>query len=117
MIIEPDGDVETAATKISVAGFSHAGQSCISTQRVYVHEAIADAFLDELVPLVEALVVGDPLDEATDVSALISDAATATGSQSWIDEAVAAGAKVAAGGTERDGVLAPDRAHRRARPT
>ena len=59
-----------------------------------MHESIADAFLDELVPQVEALVVGDPLDEATDVSALIS-----TGErdrvEAWIDEAVAAGAKVA----------------------
>src|SRR6188472_2079566 len=72
LIIEPDGDVDTAAAKIAVAGFSHAGQSCISTQRVYLHESIADAFLDEMVPKVEALVVGDPLDEATDVSALIS---------------------------------------------
>src|SRR5262249_17319782 len=72
VIIEPDGDVDTAATKISVAGFSHAGQSCISTQRVYLHESIADRFLDQLVPKVDALVVGDPLDDTTDVSALIS---------------------------------------------
>ncbi len=42
VIIEPDGDVDTAAAKIAVAGFSHAGQSCISTQRVYLHESIAD---------------------------------------------------------------------------
>ena len=42
VIVEPDGDVTTAATKISVAGFSHAGQSCISTQRIYLHEEIAD---------------------------------------------------------------------------
>ncbi len=106
VIIEPDGDIDTAAAKIAVAGFSHAGQSCISTQRVYLHESIADRFLDQLVPKVEALVVGDPLDEATDVSALIS-----TGErervEAWIDEAVAAGAKVAAGGAERNGVLAP----------
>ncbi|HLM18669.1 MAG TPA: aldehyde dehydrogenase family protein [Acidimicrobiia bacterium] len=106
VIIEPDGDVDTAAAKIAVAGFSHAGQSCISTQRVYLHESIADRFLDQLVPKVEALVVGAPLDEATDVSALIS-----TGErervESWIDEAVAAGAKVLTGGAERNGVLAP----------
>lgn len=106
VIIEPDGDVDTAAAKIAVAGFSHAGQSCISTQRVYLHESIADRFLDQLVPKVDALVVGDPLDEATDVSALIS-----TGErervEAWIDDAVAAGAKVATGGNERNGVLAP----------
>jgi acyl-CoA reductase-like NAD-dependent aldehyde dehydrogenase len=106
VIVQPDGDVTTAATKISVAGFSHAGQSCISTQRIYLHQEIADAFLDELVPRVDALVVGDPLDEATDVSALISQDERDR-VESWIDEAVAAGAKVAAGGTERSGALAP----------
>ena len=42
VIIEPDGDWKTAAAKIKVAGFSHAGQSCISTQRIYVHRSIAD---------------------------------------------------------------------------
>jgi acyl-CoA reductase-like NAD-dependent aldehyde dehydrogenase len=106
VIVQPDGDVTTAATKISVAGFSHAGQSCISTQRIYLHEEIADAFLDVLVPRVDALVVGDPLDEATDVSALISPGERDR-VESWIDEAVAGGAKVAAGGTERNGALAP----------
>ena len=72
VIIEPDGDWKTAAAKIKVAGFSHAGQSCISTQRIYVHRSIADDFTAALVDHVNALVVGDPLDEATDVSALIS---------------------------------------------
>src|SRR5262249_1845647 len=106
VIIEPDGDVVTAAAKISVAGFSHAGPSCISTQRVYVRESVATAVRDELVPKVDALVVGDPLDEATDVSALIS-----TGErervEEWIGEALDAGAKIAAGGEERNGMLAP----------
>ena len=112
LIIEPSADVETAAKKVSVAGFSHAGQSCISTQRIYVHESVRERFLDALVPLVEGLVVGDPLDERTDVSALIS-----TGErdrvQSWVDEAVAGGAEILAGGKVReDGVLAPDGARR-----
>jgi acyl-CoA reductase-like NAD-dependent aldehyde dehydrogenase len=106
VIIESDGDVVSAATKIAVAGFSHAGQSCISTQRVYVHEDIADAFLADLVPRVEALVIGDPLDDATDVSALISEGERDRVT-TWIDEATKAGAKVACGGELRDGVLAP----------
>jgi acyl-CoA reductase-like NAD-dependent aldehyde dehydrogenase len=107
LIIEPSADVATAAKKVSVAGFSHAGQSCISTQRIYVHASVQEQFLDALVPLVEGLVVGDPLDERTDVSALIS-----TGDrdrvQSWVDDAVAAGAEILAGGKVReDGLLAP----------
>jgi acyl-CoA reductase-like NAD-dependent aldehyde dehydrogenase len=106
-IIEPDGDWATAAAKIRVAGFSHAGQSCISTQRVLVHRSIAQSFTDALVAGVATLVVGDPLDEATDVSALIS-----TGErdrvEAWVQEAAAAGATVAAGGRRQDdGVLLP----------
>jgi acyl-CoA reductase-like NAD-dependent aldehyde dehydrogenase len=106
VIVQPDGDVATAAAKIAVAGFSHAGQSCISTQRVYLHEAIAAAFLAELLPRVDALVVGDPLDDATDVSSLISGAEQDR-VESWIAEAVAAGAEVLTGGTTRHGILAP----------
>ncbi|GIU86790.1 MAG: aldehyde dehydrogenase [Acidimicrobiia bacterium] len=107
VIIEPSADVGAAARKIAVAGFSHAGQSCISTQRVLVHEAVHDEFVDAFVPLVEALVVGDPLDERTDVSALIS-VPERERVRSWVDEAVAAGAAVLAGGQVRDdGVLAP----------
>ncbi|MBA3653974.1 MAG: aldehyde dehydrogenase family protein [Actinobacteria bacterium] len=106
VIVEPDGDWRTAAKKISVAGFSHAGQSCISTQRIYAHEAIANAFVDELVGHVEKLVVGDPLDPDTDVSALISedDRDRVAG---WIEEAVAGGAVVRTGGRVEGALLLP----------
>jgi acyl-CoA reductase-like NAD-dependent aldehyde dehydrogenase len=107
VIIEASGDWATAATKIAVAGFSHAGQSCISTQRIYVHRSIADDFAAALVEKVEALVVGAPLDEATDVSSLISPSETDR-VEGWIGEAVAAGATVLAGGSRSDdGVLRP----------
>jgi len=106
VILEPDADYVTAAKKISVAGFSHAGQSCISTQRVYVHESLADTFVGELVPHVEALRVGDPLDEETDVSALISEPERDR-VKAWVDEAIAGGARVATGGDVRDGVMLP----------
>jgi acyl-CoA reductase-like NAD-dependent aldehyde dehydrogenase len=107
LIIEPTADVATAAKKVSVAGFSHAGQSCISTQRLLVHEDVRDGFLDALVPLVEGLVVGDPMDERTDVSALISTK-DRDRVKDWIDEAVSGGAEVLAGGKVReDGVLSP----------
>ncbi|MDQ1466649.1 MAG: hypothetical protein QOH10_1064 [Actinomycetota bacterium] len=107
VIIEPSADYETAAKKISVAGYSHAGQSCISTQRVYVHESIADRFLDTLAPLVEALSVGSPLDEATDVSALISSGERDRVA-AWVEEALTQGAQLACGGKiGEDGVLRP----------
>jgi acyl-CoA reductase-like NAD-dependent aldehyde dehydrogenase len=107
LIIEPSGDWKTAASKVKVAGFSHAGQSCISTQRVLVHRSIARSFTEALVGHVEALVVGDPLDEATDVSALISAGETER-VEAWIAEAAAEGASIACGGRRQDdGVLLP----------
>ena len=90
IIIEADSDWPGAAAKIKVAGFSHAGQSCISTQRILVERSIHDEFVDRLVKEVSSLTVGDPLDDATDVSALIS-AGERDRVKEWIDEAVAAG--------------------------
>jgi acyl-CoA reductase-like NAD-dependent aldehyde dehydrogenase len=106
VIIEADGDVEGAAGKIAVAGFSHAGQSCISTQRVLVHRAVHDQLVEALVPLVEALVVGDPMDDKTDVSSLISTD-DRDRVHSWIDEAVSQGAEVRCGGKVEGSLLFP----------
>jgi acyl-CoA reductase-like NAD-dependent aldehyde dehydrogenase len=106
VILEPDADWATAAKKISVAGFSHAGQSCISTQRVYAHVDIEDQFVDALVSHVEKLVVGDPLDPETDVSALIS-AGDRDRVATWIEEAVAGGATVRCGGRVEGSLLLP----------
>ncbi|MGH9263417.1 MAG: aldehyde dehydrogenase family protein [Acidimicrobiales bacterium] len=106
VIIEADGDWDKAARTIATAGFSHAGQSCVSVQRVYVASGIADDFTATLAKLVDDLVVGDPLDEATDVSALITEDDRERVA-SWIDEAVAQGATVAAGGGIEQGILRP----------
>src|SRR5438477_9591749 len=106
IILEPDGDWDRAARKISVAGFSHAGQSCISVQRIYVQEEIADRFTDTLAKLVGDLVVGDPMEDNTDVSALITPDDSIRVKE-WIDEAVAAGAEVVTGGDVVDGLLQP----------
>jgi acyl-CoA reductase-like NAD-dependent aldehyde dehydrogenase len=107
VIIEGDGDWATAAAKIKVAGFSHAGQSCISTQRILVHSSIAEEFTSALIDHVNQLVVGDPLDDATDVSALIS-LSERDRVREWIDEARDQGATVATGGDlGADGVLRP----------
>ena len=107
VIIEPDGNWLQAADKIRMAGFSHAGQSCISTQRIFVHSSIAARFTDALAERVATLVVGDPADEATDVSALIS-ISERDRVKSWIDEAVTQGAQLVSGGViGDDGVLRP----------
>ena len=97
LIVNEDGDWETAADKAKIHAFSHAGQSCISTQRILLHEAIADDFIARLVGNIETLVVGDPLSPETDVGPLISPAETERVRQ-WIDEAAAQGGTVLAGG-------------------
>jgi acyl-CoA reductase-like NAD-dependent aldehyde dehydrogenase len=71
LIVAADADVAAAATKVSQNAFAFAGQSCISVQRVYVERSAYDEFLETLVPLVEALTVGDPGDEDTDVGPVI----------------------------------------------
>jgi acyl-CoA reductase-like NAD-dependent aldehyde dehydrogenase len=106
-IVEPDADWEAAAAKIAVAGNAYAGQSCISTQRVYVHADIADQFTAALAKEVGGLVVGDPADETTQVSALISESETER-VHAWVQEAVEQGATLVVGGERDDhGVLLP----------
>jgi acyl-CoA reductase-like NAD-dependent aldehyde dehydrogenase len=107
VIIAADGDWKKAADKIKIAGFSHAGQSCISTQRVLVHSSVADEFTEYLASLVATLQVGDPLDEATDVSSVISQNERDR-VKGWVDEAVAQGGRIVAGGEiDANGVLVP----------
>jgi len=106
VIVCDDADIGRAADRIAASGFTHAGQSCVSVQRVIAHAAIHDRLLELVVERVDRLVVGDPLDPATDVGPLIT-AAARDRVASWIDEAVAAGATLATGGVVRDGLLAP----------
>jgi acyl-CoA reductase-like NAD-dependent aldehyde dehydrogenase len=97
LIVDADGDWEAAADKAQLHAFSHAGQSCISIQRILVHESIADRFTERLVKNVEGLTVGDPLDEATDVGPLITPD-DRDRVKEWVDEAVSAGAELLVGG-------------------
>ena len=101
VIIEADGDVDAAAAKIAIGGYSFAGQSCISVQRVYVQRAVHDRFLDTLAARVSDLVVGDPADPEVDVSSLIKASETER-VRAWIGEAVDDGAEVVAGGDLAD---------------
>jgi acyl-CoA reductase-like NAD-dependent aldehyde dehydrogenase len=97
LIVNADGDWEAAADKAQIHAYSHAGQSCISVQRILLHEEIADAFTERLVANVAKLKVGDPLDSETDVGPLITPG-DRDRVKEWIDESVAAGAKLLTGG-------------------
>ncbi|MBB5111720.1 glyceraldehyde-3-phosphate dehydrogenase (NADP+) [Micromonospora echinospora] len=100
-----DEDLTFAAQRIATFSNYQAGQSCIAVQRVYVHERLYDGFLPRLVAAVQALRTGDPRSELTDVGPLVSVEA-AQRVETWVDEAVAAGAVVETGG-RRDGATYP----------
>jgi glyceraldehyde-3-phosphate dehydrogenase (NADP+) len=106
VIVEPDADLTWAAARCAIGGFTYAGQSCISTQRIYVHERVYQAFLDLLVEKVKQLKVGDVLDDHTDVGPMISPEA-AERVERWIKEATSAGADIALGGKRSGVVLEP----------
>lgn len=100
-IVHHDADVPNAAERIVAGGFIQAGQTCISTQRVIVHEDVYEQFVETLVQRVTALKTGDPRDPETFVGPLISEAA-ARKVEAWISEAVDGGAHLHCGG-KRDG--------------
>jgi len=106
VIIHHDADLAYAAERVAWGGFSYAGQSCISVQRVYVHERVYDTFVSELVGRTKRLKTGDPLAEDTDVGPVIDEVA-ATRVQTWLDEATQAGAKVLTGGRRQGGLWQP----------
>ncbi len=106
VIVHHDADLDYAGERCAYGGFSYAGQSCISVQRIFVQRSVWDKFLNLFVPRVQKLKVGDPLDEATDVGPLISER-DAQRAAEWVEEAMAAGARRLCGGKRRGSFLEP----------
>jgi acyl-CoA reductase-like NAD-dependent aldehyde dehydrogenase len=106
VIVTADADLDAAAAALASNSFSFAGQSCISVQRIYVERPAYDELLERLRPAVEALQVGDPADEETDVGPVIDEDAKERILE-WIEEARKAGAEILTGGEERDGLIQP----------
>ena len=100
-IVESDCDLDHALQRILIGGYAHTGQVCISVQHVLLHKDVYEQFLNSFVPMVEGLKMGDPLEDETQVAAII-DEGEALRIEEWIDEAVIAGARLICGG-ERDG--------------
>jgi acyl-CoA reductase-like NAD-dependent aldehyde dehydrogenase len=98
VIVDRSADLDWAVKRTLVGAFGYAGQVCISVQRMFVHEAIWDAFMEKFVAGVAGLKLGDPLDPATDLGPMVDEHA-AQRTQRWVDEAVAMGGTVLAGGT------------------
>ena len=105
-ILEPDTDLDWAVPRCVAGSFAHSGQVCISVQRIYVHETIASKFLERFKKATEALKVGHPMDDATEVSSLITVAA-AERVENWIQEAVTAGATLLTGGKRQHATITP----------
>src|SRR5690606_11629733 len=105
-IVHADADLDLAAELLTRKAFGSAGQFCVSVQRIYVHESVAESFKQKMVEHTKKLVVGNPLLPETDVGPMIS-LAEAQRVEEWIQEAVSGGAKVVVGGTREENVVQP----------
>jgi acyl-CoA reductase-like NAD-dependent aldehyde dehydrogenase len=106
VIVAADADLDGAAERLAANAFSFAGQSCISVQRIYVERGVYDAFLERFLRRVNALKVGDPADEETDVGPVIADSERER-ILSWIEEAKTSGAEILTGGALKGDLLQP----------
>jgi len=106
VVIAADADVEEAARAMAANAFSFAGQSCISVQRIYVEGDAYDRFVEAFVPKVEALNVGDPSDEETDVGPVIDEDAKER-ILAWIEQARGSGARILTGGDTEGDLIRP----------
>ena len=106
LIVEPDVVLDKVIPRCVEGAFSYAGQVCISLQRVYVHETIYEEFCKRFIERAKQLKVGDPLDEDTDISAMIHQR-EAERIESWVEEAVQSGARIGLGGVRNGSVYSP----------
>ncbi len=97
VIVAADADLDAALPLIAKGGFYHAGQVCVSVQRVFAHESVAKALGDRLATAARVLKVGDPTIADTEVGPLIRPAEV-NRVEEWVKEAVDAGAHLSAGG-------------------
>ncbi|MEY4510142.1 MAG: hypothetical protein RLZZ450_2264 [Pseudomonadota bacterium] len=103
VIVDEDWDIDDAVKRIVTGAFYQSGQSCISVQRILIHERIYDRLKDKLVAATRELKAGDPKREDTFIGPVISEKDAAR-LEKWVNDAVAHGAKLLCGG-KRKGVL------------
>ena len=104
VIVDETADLKYSVERSVMAAFSYAGQVCISAQRLFVHERVADEWIASFVEKARNLRTGDPLDEETELSVMITEEA-ARRAEGWINEAEAAGARLLCGGGRRGALL------------
>jgi glyceraldehyde-3-phosphate dehydrogenase (NADP+) len=106
VIIEPDAKLDGAIDRCVIGGYGYSGQTCISVQRIFIHETRYHQFLTQFVERVRALPVGDPSHENTVIGPLVNEQA-AKRVEAWIQEAVSRGATVQTGGIRKGSVVEP----------
>jgi glyceraldehyde-3-phosphate dehydrogenase (NADP+) len=104
--VDRDADLDLAVARSVAGAFGYAGQSCISVQRIFAHEEVFPLFLERIASEAAALVVGDPLDERTQVGPVIGEP-DAQRIEAWIAEAASGGARVVTGGPRRGNLVSP----------
>jgi acyl-CoA reductase-like NAD-dependent aldehyde dehydrogenase len=105
-LVDSGVDLDWAATRCATGAFKYAGQTCISVQRIFVHEEVYDEFLAKFVSATDKLVMGDPADEGTDIGPLI-DRRSAERVRSLITSAVESGAVLVTGGLGEGNFIPP----------
>lgn len=106
VIITEDADLNKAIPACIRGAFGFSGQSCISVQRIYVHERVLPDFAEQFVEAAKDLSVGNPADSETDIGPLINEAAVKR-IHLWVEEAVSEGSKVLCGGKPLESNLYP----------
>jgi acyl-CoA reductase-like NAD-dependent aldehyde dehydrogenase len=106
LIVDRSADLDAIIEPIAKGGYYHAGQVCVSVQRIYVHSELQKAFVDKFAARVEKLRTGDPVLPETEVGPLITPQ-EAGRVESWIAEAVAAGTRQIGGGRINESTLKP----------
>lgn len=106
VIVEPSTPIHKIVSRCVSGAFNFAGQVCISLQRIYVHSSIIDEFTEAFVEETKKLIVGDPLDTKTDVSAMINSNEVER-IRAWVEEAQEQGAVIATGGEFTERTLTP----------
>ncbi len=106
LIIDESTQIDIAVPKVLAGAFAYAGQICIHTQRIYVHEKIFDEFSLAFAHAAKKMKTGSPLDADSDFSSMI-DESNALRVEQWVNEAIAGGAKVVCGGKRNGATFEP----------
>ncbi|HNS31298.1 MAG TPA: aldehyde dehydrogenase family protein, partial [Tenuifilaceae bacterium] len=106
VIVTQTADIEKALAKCISGAFAYSGQVCIHTQRIYIHTSVFNTFVESMAKLTKKLIIGNPLDPQTDISAMI-DQENALRVEEWVNESLKGGARIVTGGHRKGNIYEP----------